>query len=335
MSGPYNITVIPGDGIGKEVMESAIQILKTIKLKKPVQLTFLEAGDECLKKTGTALSDETIQSIKKSDSCLFGAVGETAADVIVKLRQELDLYINLRPVKSYPGVDALYNDIDFIIIRENSEGLYSGGEEEIPDGASATRIISHKGSRRICKWAYDFAKSTNRKQITCVHKANVLKKTDGIFKKSFYELHKKYPNIKVNDLYVDATAMFFITKPEMFDIIVTTNLFGDILSDEGAGLVGGLGLMPSANIGDTIGVFEPVHGSAPDIAGQNIANPCAMILSLALMLNHIGENEIGKIIEKAVISVLSEGETLTPDMGGTSTTEDITNKIIEKILKKA
>lgn len=331
MPNKYNIAIIPGDGIGEEVMNAALKVLKSLKLKKPIELKFLEAGDECLKNTGTALPDETIETIKKSDACLFGAVGETAADVIIKLRQELGLYVNLRPVKSYPGVNALFDDIDFIIVRENSEGLYIANEKEIPDGASATRIITYNGSKRICDWAYNFAKSRNRKQVTCVHKANVLKKTDGVFKKSFYELSKKYPDIKVNDYYVDATAMFFLTRPEMFDVIVTTNLFGDILSDEGAGLVGGLGLMPSANIGDNTGVFEPVHGSAPDIAGQNIANPCAMILSLALMLNHIEEYEMGTLVENAIINVLSKGETLTPDMGGNATTSEITLKIIEEI----
>lgn len=334
MSDKYNISVIPGDGIGVEVMDAALKVLKSIKLKKEVELTFLDAGDECLKNTGNALPNETIDVIKKSDACLFGAVGETAADVIIRLRQELGLYVNLRPVKSYPGSNALFNDIDFVIVRENSEGLYIANEEEIPDGASATRVITYSGSKRICDWAYKFAETRKKKKLTCVHKANVLKKTDGVFKKSFYELSEKYPNVEVNDFYVDATAMFFLTRPEIFDVVVTTNLFGDILSDEGAGLVGGLGLMPSANIGDNTGVFEPVHGSAPDIAGKNIANPCAMILSLSLMLNHIGESKVGKLVEKCVIDVLNEGETLTPDMGGNATTQEITNKIIEKIKVK-
>ncbi len=334
MSDKYNIAVIPGDGIGTEVMGSAIKVLKSLTLKKPLKLKFLEAGDECLKNTGTALPNETINTIKRSDACLFGAVGETAADVIIRLRQELGLYVNLRPVKTYPGTNALFDDIDFVIVRENSEGLYIANEKEIPNGATATRVITHKGSKRICEWAYNFARTRNKKKVTCVHKANVLKKTDGVFKKSFYELSEKYPDIEVNDFYVDATAMFFLTRPEIFDVVVTTNLFGDILSDEGAGLVGGLGLMPSANIGDNTGVFEPVHGSAPDIAGKNIANPCAMILSLALMLNHIGENEMGKIVEDAIIYILSEGKTLTPDMGGTATTQEITNKVIEYIENK-
>lgn len=334
MSDKYNIAVIPGDGIGVEVMDSALKVLKSVKLKKEVELTSLDAGDECLKNTGNALPDDTINVIKESDACLFGAVGETAADVIIRLRQELGLYVNLRPVKSYPGANALFDDIDFVIVRENSEGLYIANEKEIPDGASATRVITYNGSKRICDWAYKFTETRNKKKLTCVHKANVLKKTDGVFKKSFYELSEKYPNIEVNDFYVDATAMFFLTRPEIFDVIVTTNLFGDILSDEGAGLVGGLGLMPSANIGDNTGVFEPVHGSAPDIAGQNIANPCAMILSLSLMLNYIGETEIGEIVEEAVIDVLSEGETLTPDMGGKATTQEITSEIIEKIKSK-
>ena len=214
--------------------------------------------------------------------------GESAADVIVKLRQELDLYVNLRPVKSYPGTKSFFDNLDFVIVRENTEGLYIGLEEYTEEGATALRVVTKKASERICKFAFEYAKKTSRNKVTAVHKANVLKKTDGLFKEIFYKVAKDYPDIELDDRYVDATAMFFITKPEMFDVIVTTNFFGDILSDEGAGLVGGLGLIPSANIGEKQGLFEPVHGSAPRHAGKGTANPSAMILSAVMMLRLSG-----------------------------------------------
>ncbi|MCE5215278.1 MAG: NAD-dependent isocitrate dehydrogenase, partial [Methanobacterium sp.] len=261
----YEIAVIPGDGIGKEVMEATLHILEASTIE--FNYKFAEAGDEYAEKTGIALPQETIDIVKQSKACLFGAAGETAADVIVKMRQELDLYVNLRPVKSYPGTNSIFDNLDFVIVRENTEGLYIGREEITEDGATALRVITKKASERICRFAFEYAKKTGREKVTAVHKANVLKKTDGLFKDVFYEIARDYPEMELDDRYVDATAMFFITKPEMFDVIVTTNLFGDILSDEGAGLVGGLGLIPSANIGEKQGLFEPVHGSAPGHAG--------------------------------------------------------------------
>ena len=244
----YKISVIPGDGIGKEVMEATLHVLEALDVD--FDYTFADAGDEHMAKTGVALPQETVDIVKASQACLFGAAGETAADVIVKMRQELDLYVNLRPVKSYPGTKCLFDNLDFVIVRENTEGLYIGLEEETLEGATATRVITRQASERICKFAFEYAKKTGRGKVTAVHKANVLKKTDGVFKDSFYKVSKEYPEIELDDRYVDATAMFFITRPEMFDVIVTTNLFGDILSDEGAGLVGGLGLIPSASIGE-------------------------------------------------------------------------------------
>ena len=233
----YKISVIPGDGIGKEVMEATLHVLEAIDVE--FDYRFADAGDEHMEKTGVALPQETVDIVKASQACLFGAAGETAADVIVKMRQELDLYANLRPVKSYPGTNCIFDNLDFVIVRENTEGLYIGLEEETDAGATATRVVTRKASERICKYAFEYAKKTGRGKVTAVHKANVLKKTDGVFKDSFYQVAKQYPEMELDDRYVDATAMFFITKPEMFDVIVTTNLFGDILSDEGAGLVGG------------------------------------------------------------------------------------------------
>jgi 3-isopropylmalate dehydrogenase len=325
----YKITVIPGDGIGKEVMEATLHILEVLDVG--FNYKFADAGDEYAEKTGVALPQETIDIVKDSQACLFGAAGESAADVIVRLRQELDLYVNLRPVKSYPGTNSIFDNLDFVIVRENTEGLYIGLEEYIEEGATALRVVSKKASERICKFAFEYAKKTNRKKVTAVHKANVLKKTDGLFKEIFYKVAQDYPDMELDDRYVDATAMFFITKPEMFDVIVTTNLFGDILSDEGAGLVGGLGLIPSANIGEEIGLFEPVHGSAPGHAGKGTANPSAMILSAVMMLDYLEEHEEARKLENALIKVLSEGKVVTRDLNGESSTMEMAREVRRKL----
>ena len=324
----YKIAVIPGDGIGKEVMEATLHILEASSID--FEYTFADAGDEYAEKTGIPLPKETVEIVKSSQACLFGAAGESAADVIVKLRRELDLYVNLRPVKSYPGTKSLFNDLDFVIVRENTEGLYSGLEEYTEEGAIATRVITNKASERICRFAFEYAKKTSRTKVTAVHKANVLKKTDGIFKDNFYKVAEEFTEIETDDKYVDATAMFFLTKPHMFDVIVTTNLFGDILSDEGAGLVGGLGLIPSANIGESNGLFEPVHGSAPNLAGKGIANPSAMILSAVLMLEYIDEYDEARKLEKALVTVLSESIVVTKDLGGNSSTMEMAAEVRTK-----
>ncbi|MCC7563861.1 MAG: NAD-dependent isocitrate dehydrogenase [Methanobacterium sp.] len=325
----YKISVIPGDGIGKEVMDATLHVLEAIDVE--FDYTFADAGDEHMEKTGVALPQETVDIVKSSQACLFGAAGETAADVIVKMRQELDLYVNLRPVKSYPGTNCIFDNLDFVIVRENTEGLYIGLEEETDEGATATRVVTRKASERICKYAFEYAKKTGRGKVTAVHKANVLKKTDGVFKDSFYQMAEQYPEMELDDRYVDATAMFFITKPEMFDVIVTTNLFGDILSDEGAGLVGGLGLIPSANIGENQGLFEPVHGSAPRHAGKGTANPSAMILSAVLMLDYLEENDAARKLEEALVKVLEEGKVVTPDLGGNASTMEMAAEVRSKL----
>ena len=327
----YNIAVIPGDGIGKEVMEASITVLKSLGID--FNFTYGEAGDECLEKNGEALPKETIELAKKSDACLFGAAGETAADVIVRLRQELNLFANLRPVKSYPNTNALFEDVDFMIVRENTEGMYIAKEEEYTEeGAIARRIITEKAERRIVDYAFQYAKSNNKTKVTGVHKANVLKITDGLFKEIFYDVAKDYEGeIEAEDFYVDATAMYLITRPESFEVIVTTNLFGDILSDEGAGLVGGLGMIPSGNIGEDGALFEPVHGSAPDIAGKGIANPFAMMLSAAMMLNYLEEFEAEEKLNNAILNVLNKAETLTPDLGGDSSTMEVCEAVIKEL----
>ena len=327
----YNIAVIPGDGIGKEVMEAALHILDASTVG--FEYNFADAGDDTAEKTGVALPKETIDIVKQSQACLFGAAGESAADVIVKLRRELDLYVNLRPIKSYPGTKSLFEDIDFVIVRENTEGLYSGIEEYTEEGATAVRVITNKASERICRFAFEYAVKTDRDKVTAVHKANVLKKTDGIFKDNFYKVAEEFTDLELDDKYVDATAMFLITQPKMFDVIVTTNLFGDILSDEGAGLVGGLGLIPSANIGEKYGLFEPVHGSAPLIAGKGIANPSAMVLSAVMMLEYLGEIEEARKLEKSLIRVLTESKIVTKDLGGTASTMEMADEIRAKFVK--
>lgn len=322
----YQIAVIPGDGIGSEVMEATISVLDELNLDFDYKYGL--AGDECNEKHGTPLPQETLDLVRNSDACLFGAAGETAADVIVKIRQEMKMFANLRPVKSYPNTNALFENIDFMIVRENTEGLYiADQEEETEEGAIAKRIITREAEERIIDYAFQYAKDNNKTKVTGVHKANVLKKSDGLFKEIFYEVAKNYPDIETEDFYVDATAMYLITQPQEFQVIVTTNLFGDILSDEGAGLVGGLGLIPSANIGADGALFEPVHGSAPDIAGQQKANPIAMMLSAIMMLRYLGENEAADKFDAAILKVLNEGKTLTGDLGGSATTMEVTNAI--------
>ena len=327
----YNIAVIPGDGIGREVMDACIKVLNSLDIE--FNFTYGEAGDECLEKNGEALPNETIELAKNADACLFGAAGETAADVIVRLRQELNLFANLRPVKSYPNTNALFDNLDFMIVRENTEGMYIAKEEEYTeDGAIARRIITRNAEKRIIDYAFQYAKNNNKSKVTGVHKANVLKVTDGLFKEILYEVAKEYEGeIEVEDFYVDATAMYLITRPESFEVIVTTNLFGDILSDEGAGLVGGLGMIPSGNIGEDGALFEPVHGSAPDIAGQGIANPMAMLLSACMMLNYLKEYEAEENLNNAILAVLNEGKVLTPDLGGNATTDEVAEAIINAI----
>lgn len=326
----YQIAVIPGDGIGKEVMEATISVLD--ELNVDFDYVYGIAGDECNEEHGTPLPQETIDIVRDSDACLFGAAGETAADVIVKIRQEMKMFANLRPVKSYPNTKSIFENVDFMIVRENTEGLYiANQEEESEDGAIAKRIITREAEERIINYAFQYAKDNNRTKVTAVHKANVLKKTDGLFKKIFYEVAEKYPDIDTEDFYVDATAMYLVTQPQEFQVIVTTNLFGDILSDEGAGLVGGLGLTPSANIGADGALFEPVHGSAPDIAGQQKANPIAMMLSAIMMLRYLGENEAANKFDAAILKVLNEGKTLTSDLGGSATTIEVAQAIKDSL----
>ena len=322
----YQIAVVPGDGIGREVMDATLLVLDSLGID--FEYVYGEAGDECLERTGNALPEETLDIIRNADACLFGAAGETAADVIVRIRQEMKMFANLRPVKSYPNTNSLCDNIDFMIVRENTEGMYIADEEKYTDeGAVARRIITRKAEERIIDYAFRYAVENNKSKVTAVHKANVLKKSDGLFRKIFYEVAERYPDIATEDFYVDATAMYLITQPQNFEVIVTTNLFGDILSDEGAGLVGGLGLIPSANIGEDAALFEPVHGSAPDIAGQGKANPIAMMLSAVMMLRYISENEAADRFEAAILKVLNDANVLTGDLGGSAGTVELAEAV--------
>ena len=327
------IARIDGDGIGKEVTEAGVAVLESLDLN--FDFIEAEAGRECFDKNGTTIPEETIKIARNAKATLFGAITSTPGQKspIITLRQELDTYANLRPIKSFKGINCLFDDLDFLIVRENTEGLYSGNEtiDETEEKAIAQRVITRKASERISRLAFEQAIKLKKEYVTCVHKANVLKKTDGVFKESFFKVAKDYPSIKTNDYYVDATAMYLLTKPQEFDVIVTSNLFGDILSDASAGLVGGLGLAPSGNIGDKHGLFEPVHGSAPDIAGENISNPIAMILSVSMMLEYLNEDYWAEKVRIACENVLEKGKVKTPDLGGTDKTMDLANEVIREI----
>lgn len=333
----YKISLITGDGIGPELSESVISVLNTIhdKLDVKFDIQKLLAGDIALKQYGKALPDQTLDAIKKSDVCMKAPVGESAADVIVVLRRMLDLYANIRPAKSYPGMNALKDGIDMVIVRENTEDLYTGQEFEVQGAAIAFRIISEKASEKIAKYAFETARQRNgKKRVTCVHKSNVMRKTDGLFSRVCTEVAKSYPDVSFDQMYVDACAMNLIRRPETFDVIVTTNLFGDILSDESSEVVGGLGMAPAANIGDDFALFEPVHGAAFDIAGKGIANPSSFILSAKMMLEWLGKKhndpkcfDIAKKLESAVYGVVNKG-IKTQDIGGTKTTSEFTKEIV-------
>lgn len=319
------IVVIPGDGIGREVMDAAMLILQSFDL--PFNYEFYDAGDEAERKYGKALPDETLEACKSSDAVLFGAAGETAADVIVRLRQELKTFANIRPAKAIRGIKCLYPGLDIVIVRENTECLYRGFEFEFDGVAEAIRLITREASERIARYAFELAKREGRKKVTALHKANVMKKTCGLFRDACRKVAESYPEIEFNDYYIDAACMYLVMDPFRFDVIVTTNMFGDIVSDLAAGLVGGLGLAPSANVGEKNAIFEPVHGAAFDIAGKGIANPTAMILTACMMLRHFGFIEEARRIEDAVERAIESGKT-TPELGGRLSTMEFANEVL-------
>ncbi|MCC6042846.1 MAG: isocitrate/isopropylmalate dehydrogenase family protein [Candidatus Verstraetearchaeota archaeon] len=336
--GSYKVAVIRGDGIGPEVVDATIEVLEAVQdAVKGLSLSFdfVEAGDGCLRTRGIALPQETVDTILKAHATLKGPVGESAADVIVKLRIMLDLYANIRPFKSYPGVPCLRQGVDFVIVRENTEDLYKRYEFSLDEGntAVALRVITRKCCERIARKAFELASRRSRRLVTIVHKSNVMSLTCGLFAKVCKEVAKEYPDVSYEEMYVDACAYNLVVRPERFDVIVTTNMFGDILSDEAAAVTGSLGIAPGANIGDKYAIFEPIHGAAPDIAGKGIANPCATILSAKMMLEWLGEFGAADLLERALIKSLSDKKNLTPDLGGKATTKDFTRAVKEAIME--
>ncbi|MCW4044429.1 MAG: isocitrate/isopropylmalate dehydrogenase family protein [Candidatus Bathyarchaeota archaeon] len=334
----YNIAVLKGDGIGPEVTEAAINVLQTAQDVSGLKLNFLygEAGYHCIAEYGTNLPTQTITLLKQTHACLKGPMTTpeepgAPVSVAVQIRTMFNLYANIRPCRSYPNVEALKPNIDLIVVRENTQGLYSGIEYEIAPGTGiALRIITKEASTRVAETAFKLAQK-RRKHLTYVHKGNILRITDGIFKNAVKDTAAKYPDVTVDDMHIDAATMHLIKKPETYDVIVTTNLFGDILSDEAAQVTGSLGLAAGANIGDNYGMFEPVHGSAPKYTGMNRVNPTATINAAAMMLNYLGETNAAAKIENAVTAVLKEAKVRTADLGGTATTTEMTNAIIAKI----
>jgi 3-isopropylmalate dehydrogenase len=338
----YKISLIPGDGIGPELTEATLAILKSAQTCFGIKLDIVEAeaGDTTFQKTGVALPNETVEKIKSSHACLKGPVGETAADVIVKLRLMFDLYANLRPIKSYPKTASVRPDIDMLFVRENTEDLYKGLEFSLGDTAVALRVITRKNTERIARKGFELARRRNgKKKVTAIHKANVMRITDGLFSSVCRDMAKQYPDIAFNELYVDAASMRLIKEPQEFDVLVTPNLFGDILSDEAAQLIGGLGMAPGANIGDNFALFEPIHGSAPNRAGKQTANPISMILAGKLMLDWLGEKyedtrclKAANAIEWGVVETLQSGPTV-PDCGGKATTQGMAEAIAATLSK--
>jgi len=347
---PYRITLLPGDGTGPEITEVVLNVLEATEVR--IEWEIMEIGEEAFKKFGTPLPEAVLDSIKRNKVALKGPVttpiGTGFRSVNVALRQKLDLFACVRPCKLYKGVKSKYENIDLIVVRENTEDLYIGAEfspesEEAkkiieisggkiaPESAISIKPISKKASERIVDFAFNYAIKNNRKKITAITKANIMKFTDGLFFECAREVSKKYPQIVYEEKLIDNMCMQLVQKPEIYDVLVLPNLYGDIISDLCAGLVGGLGVAPGANFGDNIAVFEAVHGSAPKYKGLNKVNPTALLLSAKLMLEYIGETEKAKVLENAIASVISEGKKVTYDLGGTATTKEMGNAIIEKI----
>jgi len=329
----YNITLIDGDGIGPEITQAVIDIINAagIKINWDKQL----AGARAYEKYQDTIPESTIKSIEKNKICLKAPIttpiGTGFKSVNVGLRRHFDLYANVRPSKNLPNVKTPFNNVDLVIIRENTEDIYAGIEHKINEETiHGVKLITKKGCERICDFAFQYAIKNNRTKVGVVTKANISKLADGMFLNTFREIAKKYNNIETHEILVDNLCMQLVQKPSQFDVLVMPNLYGDIVSDLCAGLIGGLGLAQSANIGENCAIFEAVHGSAPDIAGQNIANPSGLLRSAIMMLNYLGENNAAQSIENALFEVLKEGKILTKDLDGSATT----NKFKEEIIKK-
>ena len=330
------IAVIPGDGIGPEIMTATLRVLDALDCG--LKYDFVDAGMVALEKHGDLLPKATLDKIAEHKVALKGPlttpIGGGFTSINVTLRRHFDLYANVRPAVSFPGTKARFDNIDIITVRENTEGAYlAEGQSLSEDGQTAVSMIrnTRKGSERIVRYAFELAVKKGRKKVTAVHKANIIKTASGLFLGVAREVAKEYPQIEFNEMIVDNTCMQLVMRPEQFDVIVTTNLFGDIISDLCAGLVGGLGLAPGANIGESAAIFEAVHGTAPDIAGKGIANPCALLLGAAQMLDHVGQPQNAERLRKAIVATMEAKDSLTGDLGGTGGTMDFARAIASRL----
>ena len=329
-----HLVLIPGDGIGPEVVEAAQKVIEATGVE--IEWKTFEAGAKALERYGTPLPEAILEEIRRSRVALKGPVatpiGTGFSSFTVALRKELGLYANLRPVKSIPGAPSRYQDVDLVIVRENTEGLYSGIERRVDDDTTeAIKRVTRQASLCIARFAFNYARRHQRKTVTAVHKANILKLSDGLFLECAREVAADYPEIEYRERIVDALCMDLVRDPRRHDVLLCPNFYGDILSDLAAGLVGGLGLVPAANIGDGIAVFEAVHGSAPDIAGKGIANPTALILAGAMMLSYLGEGEAARRIEEGVWEIYAHDGHLTPDVGGTASTWEMAEAVLSRV----
>jgi isocitrate dehydrogenase (NAD+) len=330
----YKITLLPGDGTGPDLTAATKKILAATNV--PIEWEELLAGEAAIEQFGTPLPDQVLESIRRNRVALKGPlttpVGKGFRSINVALRKELDLYVNLRPARTFEGIRSRYQGIDLVVVRENTEDLYAGIEHMVgEDAAESIKIITRKGSQRICRYAFDYARKNNRRKVTAVHKANIMKCTDGLFLAVATEVSREYPDIEFEDRIVDNMCMQLVQKPELYDVLVCPNLYGDIISDLCAGLVGGLGLAPGANIGDDAALFEPVHGSAPKYAGLDKANPTAMVLSAILMLRYLGETAAADLVEEALTAVIREGKTVTYDLGGSAKGGEMAEAVVRKM----
>jgi len=328
------VTLIPGDGIGQEIITAVVRILEAAGFRPKWETTL--AGDAALKELGTPLPNDVIESVSRTRVALKGPlktpIGTGYKSVNVALRQHFVLYANFRPIESLEGIDSKWSDLDLVVIRENTEGLYSGIEHEVVPGVvESLKIITRVATERIAQFAFKYARKTKRKKVTIIHKANIMKMSDGLFLQASKDIAGHYPDIACDDCIVDNACMQLITRPERFDVLLLENLYGDIISDLAAGLVGGLGVVPGVNYGDDCGIFEAVHGTAPDIAGKGIANPTALLRSAILMLEFVGQPQIAAKIDHALRKVLREGKAVTPDLGGKGTTDEMCRAIIKNL----
>ncbi len=329
------VTLIKGDGIGKEIANSVLKVSDA--LNTGIEFEEYKAGAEYYDESGELFSDELFDSIKNNHVCLKGPtatpIGKGFRSINVLLRQHFNTYANIRPLHSIKGVGSRYQDVDLVIVRENSEDLYKGVEYMYSDDvAHSIKIISKFASERIVRYAFDYARKNNRKKVTCVHKANIMKLSDGLFLDCFNRVSEEYKDIEADSVIIDALCMKLVSDPSKFDVLVAPNLYGDIISDLCAGLVGGLGFAPSENVGDDVRIYEAVHGSAPDIAGKDLANPSSLLLSFVMLLKENGLSEKGEKLEKAIYKVIEEGEYTTSDIGGHSKCSEFTDRLIKELL---